>query len=142
MKENSKKVLPLDFNRTLRGASPRERLLHRLHSVALVLHGLSAVEAGRIYGDSARSVAYWVNRFREGGVRGLEEGSRPGRPSKLSASQLEGLQAFMSRCRDAGQPVSGAALAHHILQEFGVKITRRQGVRLLRGFEGTDHGLR
>ena len=129
-----------ELNRTLRGASPRERLLHRLHSVALVLHGTSASEAGRVYGDSARSVAYWVKRFNEGGMRGLEEGPRPGRPSKLTLAHLEALQAFVARCRETKRTISGAVLAAHILQEFGVKITRRQGVRLLRRFAGPDLG--
>ena len=130
MKEKAKKGPTAELNRTLRGASPRERLLHRLHSVALVLHGMSASEAGRIYGDSARSVAYWVKPFRQDGVQGIEEGSRPGRPSKLSPAQLQELQAFVSRCRGVKQAISGAVLVSHILHEFGVKITRRQGVRL------------
>ena len=132
MKEKPEIILPDELKRTLRGSSPRERWLHRLHAVALVLHGLSAVEAARVSGDSARSVAYWVKRFRERGVEGLEEGARPGRPSKLTAAQLKSLQVFVSRCRARNQPISGAVLARHLLEEFGVKITRRQGVRILR----------
>jgi transposase len=140
MKEKTEIIQPAELNRTLRGSSPHERLLHRLHGVVLVLYGLSASEAGRIYGDSARSVAYWVQRFREDGIQGLEDGARSGRPSKLNATQLQELQAFVSRCRQEKQAVSGAGLAAHILQEFGVKITRRQGVRMLRRFKGAAPG--
>jgi hypothetical protein len=53
---------------------------------------------------------------------------------------LRKLQDFVSLRRDTGQPVSGAVLASYILQEFGVKITRRQGVRMLRRFNGTGQG--
>src|SRR5262249_47724357 len=83
----------------LRGTSARERLLHRLHSVALVLNGCSGSEAARIYGDSARAVAYWVTRFKRYGIEGLRDEARPGRPSRLNLSQLKKVQRFVNQSK-------------------------------------------
>lgn len=115
----------------LRGETPRERLLHRLHSVALVLSGLSASEVGRLYGDSARAVAYWVTRFDAEGVRGLEEEARPGRPSKLNPAQMQKLAIFVARSERASKSVNANKLADFILTEFNVVLTPRQCWRIL-----------
>jgi transposase len=89
MTHNSEKLLPKELLAKVHGASLCERVLHRLHSVALVLSGRSASEAARIYGDSPRAVAYWVTRYEKHGVKGLGEDSRPGRPAKLNLPQMQ-----------------------------------------------------
>ena len=116
----------------LGGDSPRERLLHRLHSVALVLNGLSAVETGRIYGDSARAVSYWVTRFNQKGIEGLYEESRPGRPSRLSADQLKKLQTFVKQSMTSSKPVNAETAAAYILKKFEISLTHRQCWRILK----------
>jgi transposase len=112
--------------------SPRERLLHRLHSVALVAYGLSASEVGRIFDDSPRAVAYWVKRFKQGGVAGLEEEARPGRPSKLNPAQMKRLQTFVRRSKANSKPVKAETLADYILKEFRVVLTIGQCWRILK----------
>jgi len=112
--------------------SPRARLLHRLHSVALVAYGLSASEVARIFDDSPRAVAYWVKRFKQHGLAGLEEESKPGRPSKLNPAQMKKLQAYLKRSEAASKPVKAETLAGYILKEFGVVLTTVQCWRILK----------
>ena len=99
MKRKPKTILTKSIQQQLRGETPRERLLHRLHSVVLVLSGYSASETGRIHGDSPRAVAYWVNRFKDKGMAGLEDDQRPGRPSKLEEQQIKKLQNYVFMIR-------------------------------------------
>jgi transposase len=131
MKEKPRHTITKETLGTLRGNSSRERLLHRLHSVALVLSGLSASEAGRIYGDSPRAVAYWVTRFKTSGLDGLHEEARPGRPSKLNRSQLKKLQTFLHKSVTKSKSVKAEILAEYISKEFGIVLTVRQCWRIV-----------
>jgi transposase len=112
--------------------SPRERLLHRVHCIALVFYGLSASEVARIFNDSPRAVAYWVKRFNQEGLKGLQEDSRPGRPTKLSPSQTERLEGFIKRSRAKIKPVNAEMISEYILNEFNVSLTVRQCWRILK----------
>ena|SRR5258706_11024200 len=116
----------------LRGDSASERLLHRLHSVALVMSGLSASEAARIYDDSPRAVAYWVTRYKEGGLPGLQEELRPGRPSRLNPSQMKKLEGFVRQSRKRSQSVSAPILSSFLKETFGITLTIRQCWRILK----------
>ena len=127
-------TIPTDLLERLRGTSPSERLLHRLHCVAIVMAGRSASEAARLYGDSPRAVAYWVTRYRKQGLAGLEEEGRPGRPSKLNPSQLKKLQAFVRRSRRELAPLKVHVLRDYIKDSFGVTFTIRQCFRILERF--------
>ena len=118
--------------RDLCAGSPRERLLHRAHCVVLVLYGLSASEVARIFGDSPRAVAYWVKQFQNDGMKGLGEDSRPGRPSKLTTKQKRRLEAFIKRSRAKSKGVNAEALSQFILHEYGVILTIRQCLRILK----------
>ena len=131
MKEKSRRTITKETLTTLRGDSARERLLHRLHSVALVLSGLSASEAGRIYGDSPRAVAYWVTQFKKDGLDGLHEETRPGRPSKLNQSQLKKLQILLNKSAARSKSVKAEILAEYISKEFGIVLTVRQCWRIV-----------
>ena len=131
MKEKSSHAITKEMLETLRGDSSRERLLHRLHSVALVLSGLSASEAGRIYGDSPRAVAYWVTQFKKDGLDGLREESRPGRPSKLNQSQLKKVQLFLNKSAEKSKSVKAEILAEFISKEFRIVLTVRQCWRIV-----------
>jgi transposase len=116
----------------LRGDSARERLLHRLHSVVLVLSGSSASQAGRTYGDSPRAVAYWVKRFKEAGLDGLGDEERSGRPPKLKPTQLKTLQILITRSQKEGKPMNAETMRTHVLKAYGVSLTHRQCWRILK----------
>jgi len=116
----------------LRGQSARERVLHRLHSVALVLKGHSASAAGALYGDSPRAVAYWVKRFRQDGIKGLEDESRPGRPSKLSAAHFRTVQTFLKQSAAKSKHVTADILRAFLMEKCRVTLTSRQCWRILK----------
>ena len=132
MKQDSSFIITSGMVRDLCAESPRARLLHRLHAVALVAYGLSSSEVARIFDDSPRAVAYWVKRFKQHGLAGLEEESRPGRPSKLNPTQMKRLQTFLKRSQEGSKPVKAEALAEYILKEFGIELTANRCWRLLK----------
>jgi transposase len=111
---------------------PRGRLLHRLHCVALVNHGLSASEVSRIYDDSPRAVAYWVKRFKQKGLVGLEEEARSGRPSKLTLPQMKKLQKYLKQSEAKAQPVTARLLSAYISKEFGISLTANLCWRIMK----------
>ena len=131
LRKSKKHFLTKDTLKSLRGTTPRERILHRLHSVTLVLNGLSASEAARLYGDSPRAVAYWVTRFNDDGQRGLREEERPGRPSKLNAMQLKKTQRFLQQSEAKSKQVTAEELANFISEEFRISFTPRHCWRIL-----------
>jgi transposase len=132
MKRNTQFILTGQMVRDLCAESPDMRLLHRLHCVALVNHGLSASEAARCFGDSPRAVSYWVTRFKKEGIGGLREETRPGRPSKLNSSQMKKVQAFLKQSCAGSRPVKAETLSTFISNEFNIIITSGQCRRILK----------
>lgn len=118
--------------------SEESRYDHRLHGVLLVAQGLTCPEVGRLLGDAPRTVEYWVRRFEHGGLAGLTEGERPGRPPRLSPAQMREVNRVLrSRPTDAGMPVNlwdGKTLAAWIEKRYGIGLGVRQCQRLFRQF--------
>ena len=88
-----------------------------------------------VFDDSPRAVAYWVTRFKEDGVGGLEEGPRSGRPSKLKPAQLEKLKTFVVRSLANRKPMNAEILSEYIAATFEVTLTERQCWRILQRFK-------
>ena len=132
MGRNAQFILTGQMVRDLCAKSPDSRLLHRLHCVALVNHGLSASEVAQIFHDSPRAIAYWVTRFKKDGIDGLREEARPGRPSKLNPSQMKKLQGFLKKSHARSQPVKPEMLSEYISNEFNIVLTSRQCSRILK----------
>ncbi len=109
---------------------------HRLHGVLLVAHGLSCPQVGELLGDSPRTVVNWVQRFEARGLAGLSEGERPGRPGRLSQSQLTRVEAALRDSPDKfdlpTQMWDGPTLSEFLRQELGVNLKVRQCQRLFR----------
>jgi transposase len=109
---------------------------HRLHGVLLVAQGMTCPQVAQALGDSPRSVVNWVRRFEAQGFSGLADGERPGRPSRLTESQLAKVaKALRSSPEDAGLQTrmwDGPALSAFLLREFGVDLKVRQCQRLFR----------
>lgn len=113
------------------------RYNHRLHGILLVAQGMTCREVASLMGDAPRTVEYWVRRFEKDGFAGLAEHERPGRPSRLSETQLEQVRSVLHDTPSAvgleGQVIwDGKALSQYLLQEFGVKLAARQCQRLFR----------
>lgn len=119
---------------------------HRLHGVLLVANGMSARQAALWLGESERTVQRWVNRFEEIGFAGLQEGERPGRPSRLSDKQWQSLERDLRRSpREVGFVQSlwdGTLLAEHLRRCYQIELGVRQCQRLFRqmgfGFANPD----
>lgn len=116
--------------------SEESRYDHRLHGVLLVAQGLTCPEVAGLLGDAPRSVEYWVRRFEEEGLAGLQEGERPGRPRRLSPKQLAEVDAVL---RKAPREVSlggnlwdGKTLAAWIERQYKTHLGVRQCQRLFR----------
>jgi len=116
--------------------SEESRYDHRLHGVLLVAQGMICPEVSRLLGDAPRSVQYWVRRFEERGLAGLVEGERPGRPKRLSESQLQEGNGVLRRTpREVGLSGTlwdGKTLSAWIERRYGVRLGVRQCQRLFR----------
>lgn len=116
--------------------SQESRYDHRLHGVLLVTKGMNCCQVAEILGDAPRTVAYWMERFEKHGLAGLQEGTRSGRPSKLSAEQLADLQqAVRGKPRDMGLEGNlwdGKTMSAYLKQKHRVRLGPRHCRRLLR----------
>src|SRR5436309_10304254 len=80
---------------------------HRLHGVLLVAQGVTCPEVAALLGDAPRSVEYWVHRFQEKGLVGLQDGEHPGRPRRLDEKQMEAInRAVRGKPSDVGMHVN------------------------------------
>ena len=132
MKSKTKPTTRQAVLNELHGHSESERLLHRLHSVALVLAGHSASEAARIFDDSPRAVAYWVTKFKRMGIEGLRSEPRSGRPAVLSAVQMKTLEKFVNQREAGSKPVNAKTTSQYIKRKFGIDMTERHCWRILK----------
>ena len=117
--------------------SDQSRYDHRLHGVLLVAHGVSCREAAGVLGDAPRTVENWVHRFEAQGLAGLSEAERPGRPSRLSSSQIAEVESALRQSPAAagiegGGVWDGKTLSRYLEQKFEVELKTRQCQRLFR----------
>lgn len=116
--------------------SEESRYDHRLHAVLLVAQGMTCPAVARLLGDAPRTVEYWVHRFEDRGLGGLVEGERPGRPTRLSAEQLEEIDKVLRQTpREVGLSGTlwdGKTLSAFIQMRYGIGIGVRQCQRLFR----------
>lgn len=116
--------------------SEEARYDHRLHGVLLVAQGVTCPEVAALLGDAPRSVEYWVHRFQEKGLVGLQDGEHPGRPRRLDEKQMEAInRAVRGKPSDVGMHVNlwdGKTLSAWIEKEFGIQLRVRQCQRLFR----------
>ena len=116
--------------------SEESRYDHRLHGVLLVAQGMTCPQVAELLGDAPRSVEYWVRRFEQGGLDGLREGERSGRPRRLNEKQLREINAVLRRMpREVGLGGNlwdGKTLAAWIVQRYEIELGVRQCQRLFR----------
>ena len=109
---------------------------HRLHAVLLVAQGMTCRQAVAVLGDAPRTVEYWVRDFERVGPAGLQEGSRPGRPRRLTDEHLKIVgQVLRKPPEEAGLTAKlcdGKALCAYLHREFGVNLGAPQCQRLFR----------
>lgn len=109
---------------------------HRLHAVLLVAQGMTCRQAASVLGDAPRSLEYWVRDFERDGLVGLQEGSRSGRPPRLTEERLKIVgQALRKPPEEAGLTANlwdGKTLRVYLRREFGVDLGVRQCQRLFK----------
>ena len=104
---------------------------HRLHSVLLVARGVTCPDAARTFGDSPRSVENWVHRYEEGGLAGVKEGERSGRPCRLNSEEISRI--LRGTPSAAGMSINlwdGKTLSAWIEKNYGIKLGVRQCQRM------------
>ncbi len=118
------------------GRSEESRYDHRLHGLLLVTAGQSCRQVAELFGEDGTTVQRWVRRFEEGGLEGLREGERSGRPRMLDASQWRKLQGELRKSpRDFGLAATlwdGPVLCEHLRRRYGVDLGVRQCQRIFR----------
>ena len=116
--------------------SEESRYDHRLHGVLLVAEGFSCLEVSKLLGDSPRTVEYWVHRFEDRGLGGLQEGERSGRPSQLAEAQMDRINLILRDSpRAVGMKVSlwdGPTLRQWLKTELKIELSVRSCQRLFR----------
>jgi transposase len=107
---------------------------HRLHAVLLVAQGNTCEKVASDLGDSPRSIHAWVNAFNRNGFAGLSESEHPGRPSRLTAAQVDEIGLALRKAPvDFGLPGNnwdGKTLSAFIKQKYQIEIGVRQSQRL------------
>jgi len=114
--------------------SPESRYDHRLHGILLVCVGRSCYEVADLLSQSPRTVENWVRSFEQRGLAGLQDGGRPGRPSRVNDAVLQTVAHDLRQSpRDLAYPQTmwdGPLLRHHLAERLGVQIGVRQCQRL------------
>ena len=116
--------------------SEESRYDHRLHGVLLVSRGLSCYEVAEHLGQDPVTVQRWIKQFNANGFAGLQEGERPGRPSRINLQQWSHIEKVLRespRKLGYGQNLwDGKLLAHHLEQKYALKLGVRQCQRVFR----------
>jgi transposase len=114
--------------------SEESRYDHRLHGILLILDGYSPTEVAELFGQSRRTVQYWINRFEKSGFAGLADTPRPGRSTALDADQIQSVGRDLRQSpRGFGYEQNlwdGKLLSHHLQARYRVRMGVRQCQRL------------
>ena len=106
------------------------RLQHRLHCILLICDGKTSAEVVALFGDSLRTIQYWIKRYNETGIEGLRDPIRMGRVPRLLPEDKEILEKDLrSSPRELGYTQNlwdGKLLSHHLKQKFNIELKIRQ----------------
>lgn len=108
----------------------------RLEGARLLRAGLSQSEVARELGVHRQSVSRWARQLEQGGVRGLRQAERTGRPPKLTQGQMRDIECALKRGPEALGYSSGLWTARRvrdlIKQQTGVRYHEDHVWRILR----------
>lgn len=136
-------ALPIRDDRSpaeLRRLARRERdgrVSARLVALADALDGLPREAAARLAGMTGQTLRDWVLRYTAGGLEGLADRPRRGRPCALDAGQQATRKARVLRgpdpARDGGRGWRLADLRRIVHERFGVAHAETGRLRLVKG---------
>src|SRR3954468_17056767 len=115
-------------------------LVRRAQIVQHAVDGLSAPEIAAKMGLCGATVRFWLKRFNERGLPGLEEDIRSGRPPTYTAAERRGVSAgALSRPAELGLPFASWTLdclvAYLGAKGIGMKRSRVDEVLLAEGLK-------
>ena len=123
--EKAKPIIKDEIHRT-----SETRLQHRLHCILLICDGKTCAEVVALFGDSLRTVKYWVKRYNEAGIDGLCDPARVGRNPRLLPGDNAILAQDLRRSpRELGYTQNlwdGKLLSHHLKKKFNIELKVRQ----------------
>ena len=102
------------------------KYIHRLDALLLIAHGRDAYDVAEMYGHSPRTLHDWIKGVNKYGLGYLHDSFRPGRPARLSNTELEALKEDLQK-----KPVDfdysysswdGKLLAEHIKKKFNIEL--------------------
>jgi len=119
--------------RRLAKTEKRPRIKIRYLAIHHFLEGKNKADIARYLKVARGSVNKWVSTYLEFGIDGLKDTSNPGRPSKLTASQLEKITAYVNKhsVTDNGGRLQAKDVGAFIHKEFNVQYQSRNIYRLL-----------
>ena len=107
----------------------------RLYAVYQIARGIPSQDLVQLYCISHKSICNWVHRYNSGGVEGLKDRPRQGRPRRLSDEQrklLEGvLQGSPQEHGYSAGSWTGALVSSFIEKRFGVIYKKAQIYNIL-----------
>jgi transposase len=138
-------AVPIATGRTpveLRALARRERdgrVSGRLLALANALDGMSRDEAARAAGMDRQTLRDWVHRYNAGGIEGLRDRPRPGRPCALDEGRQAALKGLILRGpkleRDGCVAWRARDLRELVERRFGVRYSESGVRRLLKGLD-------
>lgn len=108
----------------------------RVLGIAMALEGATRQMAATVAGMTRQTLRDWVIRFNEGGIEGLKDKPKPGRPPRLQEAQLLELDALVEKGPDIA--TDGVVrwrcvdLKAIIASKFGVDLSEDQIGRILK----------
>jgi transposase len=109
----------------------------RMLALALVIEGVDRTTAARSCGMDRQTLRDWVHRYNSDGLAGLENKPLPGRASKLTAEQKQGLIALVEAGPQPGKDKvvrwRRTDLRDRLEQDFGLVLHERTVGKLLTG---------
>jgi len=107
--------------------------LHKVNIVNLVLAGLTPSFLSEYCGESKNTITLWVKKADEEGFESLRPKPHPGRPAKLTGSQLKAIQAVLAEDAPKSYGYSvwdSLSLSDYISKTYSVELGVRQCQRL------------
>jgi transposase len=107
----------------------------RMLALALVMEGADRTTAARTCGMDRQTLRDWVHRYNSEGLAGLENKPLPGRASKLTAEQKQGLVTLVEAGPQPGKDKvvrwRRVDLRDRLKQDFGLVLHERTVGKLL-----------
>ncbi len=110
-------------------------VVRRLLAIALVLEGRPRTEAAEACGMDRQTLRDWVHHYNEEGIEGLSNRRSPGRPTQLTAEQLEAFKEMVEQgpdlARDGVVRWRCSDLQARLQSDFAVQYHERSVGKLL-----------